>query len=91
MVGDLQGRRMRTGSKIENLSTVVDGESRRPTIFTIQLFVYNVNRAAYKWFTEILPTTIGVWAGPVRGLRYVRLMTIDTRGGARESESAETR
>ena len=48
---------MRTGSKIENPSTVLGGRRRitRATTFTIQLFVFNLNRAPYnyKWAPEI--------------------------------------
>ena len=36
MVGDLRGRKMRTGSKIENLSTTRHGESRE-----LQLLLFN--------------------------------------------------
>ena len=44
MVGDLRGRRMRTGSKIKNPSTVVDGESRELP-FLLFNFLSNLNRA----------------------------------------------
>ena len=36
MIGDLQGRKMRTGSKIKNPSTSYDGESRE-----LQLLLFN--------------------------------------------------
>ena len=49
MVDDLRGRRMRTGSKIENPSTVLPRESRELP-FLLFNFLSNLNRAAYKWF-----------------------------------------
>ena len=51
MVGDLRGRKMRTGSKIENPSTTRHAQSRE-----LQLLLFNflctLNRAAYKWSAE---------------------------------------
>ena len=51
MVGDLRGRNMRTGSKIENLSTTRHGESRELQLLLFN-FLCNLNRAAYKWSAE---------------------------------------
>ena len=51
MVGDLRGRKMRTGSNFKNPSTSSGGESRELQLFLLN-FSSNVNRAAYKWFTE---------------------------------------
>ena len=48
MVGDLRGRKMRTGSKIENPSTSVHGESRELQLLLFN-FLCNLNRAPYKW------------------------------------------
>ena len=42
--------------KIENTSTVVDGESLELQLLLFN-FLSNVNRAASKWLAEILPTT----------------------------------
>ena len=58
MVGDLRGRKMQTGSKIENPSTSVHGESRELQLLLFN-FLCNVNRAAYKWAAKILPTSPG--------------------------------
>ena len=55
MVGDLRGRKMRTGSKIENPSTSRYAESRELKLLLFN-FLCDVNRAPYKWFTEIHPT-----------------------------------
>ena len=48
MIGDLRGRRMRTGSKIENPypSTTVPKESRELQQLLLFNFLCNVNRAA---------------------------------------------
>ena len=56
MVGDLRGRKMRTGSKIENPSTSVDGESRELQLLLFNFFCY-LNRAAYKCRAEIHPSS----------------------------------
>ena len=58
MVGDLRGRKMRTGSNIKNLSTTVDGESRELQLLLFN-FLCNLNRAPYKCSAEILPTSPG--------------------------------
>ena len=58
MVGDLRGRKMRTGSKLENPSTTRYAESRELQLLLFN-FLCNVNRAPYKCSTKILPTTIG--------------------------------
>ena len=47
MVGDLRGRKMRTGSKIKNPRTTDKGESRELQLLLFN-FLCNVNRAAYK-------------------------------------------
>ena len=52
---------MRTRSKIENLRTALSRESRESYNLLFN-FLCNVNRAAYKWRAEILPTTYR--AGP---------------------------
>ena len=54
MVGDLRGRKMRTGWKIENPSTSVHGESRELQLLLFN-FLCNVNRAPYKWFPNFYP------------------------------------
>ena len=59
MVGDLRGRKMQTGSKIENPSTTVDGESREKQLYLLN-FLSNVNRAPYKWFAEKWVTLPGM-------------------------------
>ena len=56
MVGDLRGRRMRTGSKIENLSTVLPRESQELQLLLLNFLCY-VNRAACKCSTKIHPTS----------------------------------
>ena len=66
MVGDLRGRKMRTGSKIENLSTTPYGESRELHFFLFN-FLCNVNRAAYKCRAEITRS-----ARAASGVTYVR-------------------
>ena len=58
MVDDLRGRRMRTGSKIENPSTVLPRESRKLQLLLFN-FLCNVNRAPYKWSTEKWVTSPG--------------------------------
>ena len=58
MVGDLRGRKMRTGSKIENPSTTPYAESRELHLLLFN-FLSNINRAAYKWSAKILPTSPG--------------------------------
>ena len=59
MVGDLRGRKMRTGSKIENPSTSLPRESRELQLLLFN-FLCNLNRAAYKcsaekWVTSPAP------------------------------------
>ena len=51
MVGDLRGRKMRTGSKIENPSTSRYAESRELQLLLFN-FLCDVNRAPYKWSAE---------------------------------------
>ena len=61
MIGDLRGRRMRTGSKIENPSTTVDGESREKQLYLLN-FSSNV---------QVVHQKVGHSPRhyPVRGLR----------------------
>ena len=65
MVGDLRGRKMRTGSKIENLSTTPYAESRELQLLLFN-FLCNVNRAPYKCSTKIHTTSPGP---PLYGFR----------------------
>ena len=58
MVDDLRGRRMRTGSKIENPSTSRYAESRELQLLLFN-FLSNLNRAAYKWSTKTDPRLAG--------------------------------
>ena len=58
MVDDLRGRRMRTGSKIENPSTTQYAESRELHLLLFN-FLSNLNRAAYKWSAEKWVTSPG--------------------------------
>ena len=51
MVGDLRGRKMRTGSNFKSPSTVLPRESRELQLLLFN-FLSNLNRAAYKWSTE---------------------------------------
>ena len=56
MVGDLRGRKMRTGSNFENPSPSSGGESRELQLLLFN-FLCNVNRAAYKCRAKIHPTS----------------------------------
>ena len=51
MVGDLRGRKMRTGSIFKNPSTSRHAQSREKQLYLLN-FLSNVNRAPYKWSAE---------------------------------------
>ena len=93
MVGDLRGRKMRTGSKIENLSTTRHGESRELQLLLFN-FLCNVNRAPYRWCANF-PTHVnrphrpprtatGAWGGVgyLKGLALKERLSMPWHTGA---------
>ena len=81
MVGDLRGRKMRTGSKIENPSTSSCEESRELP-FLLFNFLSNLNRAAYKWCAKKWVTSPGPPPyPPLPSCVIARAKTQERRGG----------